>query len=168
MASDAGLFITDCQGKRTIHLQGCNSSSAYFRLAPERDASPTKMVRPAILPRIEYRCWLTGLWVREELSGALMQRAGYARESQIAGRCRAACRNGDNVIDVKRGDLPHLRQTAVLAAIACSSNDPLAQISWNIAHRYSRLAARRVLPAGAAATRTRPVRPNLPPHVFRE
>lgn len=108
VASDAGLFCSDCQGKWAVHLQRCNGSSAYGRLALEQDASPAKMVRPAILPRIEYRCWLAGLRILEELPGSFMQRARDASESQIVGIRRATGRNWNNMIDMKRGDLSKL------------------------------------------------------------
>jgi hypothetical protein len=63
---------------------------------------------------------------------AFPQRARNAGERKILERCRAACGLGNNMVDVKRRFLAHLREPAIFASFAGSQPNTALQRRWNV------------------------------------
>jgi hypothetical protein len=135
MTVPGDLFNANCESDRTIHTKCRKRSPASGCEAEDADTFPTKMVAPALTPGMVERHGATGFRISCRSSRGLPEGTGDASQCQIVERGCSAARLGIYVIDVKRGFLPLLGQSAILATVARSHDNCGAQSNGYVLHR---------------------------------
>lgn len=162
------FFSANRLGEKPVPLQGFNCGASGGANTHNPYSVPAKVEPPRVAPRIEQTNVFTGARVNSSLAGAFTERAGHTGKSEVVENRFPACIKR-NVVDVKGGFLPFLRQAAILATVCGASDGLLPQFRghrYGVTRRVRRLAvcasaavrggqqAQRVLGLRAALTRS--------------
>ena len=151
---------------RPIETERIDCGPACGADTNDSDSIPAEVEPPRITAGMKERNSFAGSWVGGGLTRAFAQRTRDARERQIArlGRSRRLQRN--NVIDVKGGFLPELREAAILAPVSSAMNDLRAKMRGD-KHGITPLAWPGVVRANESAKEPRPGQPAPRPRASR-
>jgi len=128
MSTEFRLDASNGPSERSVEVERGYGGAAGLRQPDDFVPSPLEVNVPGVAARMEElddcsRDRIGGLSAR-----ALAQRARYARERQIVERGRPLLRAWNHVVDVERGLLSGLRQSAVLASVPGAVDDRSAEV----------------------------------------
>jgi hypothetical protein len=128
VTAEKNLLLANRENERSVQSQGGDRRAACRGPTHDGRSHPAKMIRPEFAARVEKIDGFPGLRVRGGLAGTFAERARDAGQREIGRGGRAVRRDGHDVIEVKRGFLSRLGQTAIFAAVAGTRDDRPSQL----------------------------------------
>ena len=88
------------------------------------------MMIPFLLARVKQPRAPSRPGIKRSLPCAFSQRTVDAGQGEIFQNCLSACEDGHDVIQMKRGSLPFLRESAIFATMSRTISHLAAQADW--------------------------------------